>query len=150
MIQRIQTLYLFLVGMLMLVTLFFPLVTLHSVNTVYELDAVRLKDIVSEQSFSTLGLFIVGAVSVLIALITIFLYKNRILQIRLTIFNTLVIIGFCIYVVFLAYSFGRQLEADWVPAVAMALPVICVVLNYLAVRGIGADEALVRSLDRLR
>ena len=32
----------------------------------------------------------------------------------------------------------------------MLSPVIALILDYLAIRNIGADEALVRSLDRLR
>ena len=32
----------------------------------------------------------------------------------------------------------------------LAFPLINLILDYLAIRNIGADEALVRSLDRLR
>ena len=32
----------------------------------------------------------------------------------------------------------------------LALPIINIILTYLAIRAIGKDEALVRSLDRLR
>ena len=33
---------------------------------------------------------------------------------------------------------------------AFALPLVNIILTYLAIRAIGKDEALVRSLDRLR
>ena len=33
---------------------------------------------------------------------------------------------------------------------ALSFPLVSLILNYLAIRNIGADEALVRSLDRLR
>lgn len=151
MIQRIQTLYLLLVGILMTVVLFYPLLVFQTAGTFYEMDAVQLKEIGNEQlSFSTFGLFIVGAVAALIALVTIFLYKKRLIQIRLTIFNTLLIIGFILFVFYLGYSLGKQLNAEWHPTLMVSFPVICLILNYLAIRGIGADEALIRSLNRLR
>ena len=34
--------------------------------------------------------------------------------------------------------------------IALSFPIIALILDYLAIRNIGADEALVRSLDRLR
>ena len=34
--------------------------------------------------------------------------------------------------------------------IALTFPVISLILDYLAIRNIGADEALVRSLERLR
>ena len=34
--------------------------------------------------------------------------------------------------------------------IALSFPIIALTLDYLAIRNIGADEALVRSLDRLR
>ena len=151
MIQRIQTLYLLLVGILMTVVLFFPLLLFQTTEVYYEMDAVQLKEIGNDQfSFSTFGLFIIGAASALIALVTIFLYKKRIIQIRLTIFNTLLIIGFILFVFYLGYNLGKQLNAEWHPTLILSFPVICLILNYLAIRGIGADEALIRSLNRLR
>ena len=34
--------------------------------------------------------------------------------------------------------------------IALSFPLVSLILDYLAIRNIGADEALVRSLDRLR
>ena len=34
--------------------------------------------------------------------------------------------------------------------IALSFPLVNLILDYLAIRNIGADEALVRSLDRLR
>jgi hypothetical protein len=34
--------------------------------------------------------------------------------------------------------------------ISAAFPLIAIILNYLAIRNIGADEALIRSLERLR
>ena len=150
MIQRIQSLYLFLSGILMLITLFFPLFTFQAEGVVYEMDAFRITAPVGAETSSTGGLFVVGIVSVLITLLTIFFYKKRGLQIKLTIFNTVLMLGFIAYAVFLAFDFDAQLNAQWRPGFVMAFPVISVILNWLAIKRIKADEALVKSLDRIR
>ena len=41
-------------------------------------------------------------------------------------------------------------DVDITGKIALTFPFISLILNYLAIRNIGADEALVRSLDRLR
>ena len=41
-------------------------------------------------------------------------------------------------------------EGDFVYKLPIVFPVINIILTYLAIRAIGRDEALVRSLDRLR
>ena len=97
------------------------------------------------------GLFALTAIIALVAMVTIFLYKNRILQIRLCVFNALLMIGFYAYVAFLVWRWqGEVPEMQWQLKLGLAFPVIALILDYLAIRNIGADEALVRSLDRLR
>ena len=45
---------------------------------------------------------------------------------------------------------ARSMEADWNLRIPAAFPLVCVVLDWLAIRAIGKDEALIRSLNRLR
>ena len=97
------------------------------------------------------GLFALTAIIAIIALVTIFLYKKRILQIRLCVFNALLILGFYGFFAFLIYSLKGDMEGASVSVkIALSFPLVNLILDYLAIRNIGADEALVRSLDRLR
>ena len=86
----------------------------------------------------------------LFALITIFLYKNRNLQIRLSNLNMLVI---CIFIGTVFY-FADHSKANEVLVVHYAVgcyfPLIQLVFTFLAMRAIRKDELLVRSADRLR
>ena len=105
-----------------------------------------------ELLYPTWGLFALTAIISLIALITIFLFKKRILQIRLCIFNALLILGFYGLFAFFAWTVKGDMgvDASFSVKFALAFPVVSLILDYLAIRNIGADEALVRSLDRLR
>ena len=42
------------------------------------------------------------------------------------------------------------IQGSFQPNWTIVLPIVNVILTYLAIRAIGSDEALVRSLDRLR
>ena len=154
MIQRIQTVYLLLVVVLLVATLFMPLLTLQIGQEFFSMDASGVSSLVNQEAAAlgtTWGLFALTAIIALVAMVTIFLYKNRIFQIRLCVFNALLMIGFYAYVAFLVWRWqGEVPEMQWQLKLGLAFPVIALILDYLAIRNIGADEALVRSLDRLR
>ncbi len=113
----------------------------------------------SEEYFNALSsylIFIIVMVSILLSLVTIFLFKNRKLQFRLTVINILLAIG----AIVLQYVKVGQLadklmndgstiiSATYLPAAF--LPVVTLVALFLAARGIYKDEKLIKSLDRLR
>jgi hypothetical protein len=82
---------------------------------------------------------------------TITKFKNRILQIRLTIINILLMIGFILVSwYFISASLTQIGEGVYSFKLPMAFPIVAAVLDYLAIRSIGSDEALIRSLDRIR
>lgn len=152
MLQRIQTLFLALAAAAMLIAVSTPLATLYlnGDKVVMEAMGVYLND---NLNVSTWGLFVIGLISSILALITIFLYKNRILQIRLSIFNIIVMVGFYLYFGFLIYKVVSAdvegLSFDKI-SIGVIMPIIAIILTILAIRKIGADEALVQSLNRLR
>lgn len=150
MLQRIQTLFLLLAAAAMLVASVTPLaVFLHQgERVVFEALGVYLN---GELNSSTWGLFLVSMVSSILALLTVFLYKQRMLQIRLSIFNLVCMVGFYLYFGFILYKLYpvENLLFQKV-GVGVIMPVIAIILTILAIRKIGADEALVRSLNRLR
>ncbi|MDD4800100.1 MAG: DUF4293 domain-containing protein [Proteiniphilum sp.] len=150
MLQRIQTLFLLLAAAAMLTASVTPLAEFiyHSDKAVFEAMGIYLNGTLSD---STWGLFVIGAISSVLSLVTLFLYKKRMVQIRLSIFNTLVMVGFYLYFGYILYHVNRVEDLQFQRVgMGMIMPVIAIILTILAIRKIGADEALVRSLNRLR
>ncbi|NCC99242.1 MAG: DUF4293 family protein [Bacteroidia bacterium] len=137
MIQRIQTVYLFIALILGTLMCFFPVA--HVAESTIGFGSFI--------PYSVLCIFIP-----LILLVTIFIYKKRILQIRLTIFNIILMLFqlllIVIYIYFLYKDNGANasIKISW-PIVILPINII---LSYLAIREIGKDEALVHSMERLR
>jgi len=151
MIQRIQTLYLLLVLILSGITLFSV-----QAGFVGNADAIHYvlnyKGIFSGVNYVQ-NVWALSALCVLIpiiALITIFLYKKRILQIRLSIINSVLLAGYYGLLFIYLWQAGNVLNADWYLNIVTAFPLINIILTFLAIRAISKDEALIKSLNRLR
>ena len=157
MLQRIQTIYLLIASISMLLASILPLARFALPNgdiLTFEAMGVYLNGAITD---STWALMAVGAITTLIALLTIFLYKARVLQIRLTILNALLMVGFYLYAGFLYFRVVTspqfaQHESMLSGGISFAVvfPFVAIVVSVLAIRRIYADEALVRSLSRLR
>ena len=148
MIQRIQSVYLLLVTGLLVASMCLPVGALIDVNGM-ECVFKPLGLMIGDTYQSTWGLFGILLLAAIVAFATIFLFKNRILQIRMAIFNSLLLIGY--YLAFLAFFFVLKNEETafrfhW----ALSFPLIAIILNYLAIRAIGRDEAMIHAADRLR
>ena len=147
MIHRIQTVYLLIVAGLLVAAMCLPMG--YFIDTTGEHPFKALGMGVNGTFQSTWGLFGILMLSTLVAAATIFLFKNRMLQIRMTIFNSLLLVGY--YIAFLAFYFALKNDANlfrigW----ALCLPLVSIILNILAVRAIGRDEVMVKAADRLR
>ena len=147
MIQRIQTVYLLLVTGLLIAAMCLPMGYFIDTMGEHSFEVLGLE--VNGAFQSTWGLFGILMLSTIVAFATIFLFKNRMLQIRMSIFNSLLLIGY--YVAFVAFYFAFKNEANlfrigW----ALCLPLISIILNILAIRAIGRDEVMVKAADRLR
>lgn len=153
MLQRIQTIYLLIIVALIVATLFLPLAMLQVGDAFFSFDATGLNTIAEQPKlmYPTWGLFALAAVIAIVSLMAIFMFKKRILQIRLCIFNALLMLGFYGLFAFFVWTLKGELEGVTISVkIALSFPLISLILDYLAIRNIGADEALVRSLDRLR
>ena len=95
MIQRIQTLYLVAIVALMITALLTPLAYFAAGSNIYELFAFELVsqsgDDASAQSTMYMGIIV--ALATIVPLVTIFLYKNRMLQIRLCAVELVLLVG---------------------------------------------------------
>ena len=130
MIQRIQTLYLFVAAILSALSAF--------ILPMYSLDG---ESFAATANASTFGGF--GALMAFFSG-SILLYKNRNLQlliVRLGMVICLLVLGALIYIIQ-----GNGVSADW----GVVIPFFNIVLAFMASKGIQKDQAKVRSLDRLR
>jgi hypothetical protein len=139
MIQRLQTVWLFLASVFAFMTFKFPF---YSGNVANKDNQLELKKFIA--SFDILTLVITSLLGVG-CFITIFLFKKRKLQFRLTIL--LLVLSLLNVVVYFG-KLGQFLTGDlsFAAVFALAIPIFL----YLAARGIWKDEKLVKSLDRLR
>ncbi|MGI6792878.1 DUF4293 domain-containing protein [Bacteroides sp. KG68] len=152
MIQRIQTVYLLLVVILLTVAMCMPMGYFIGADRVTENAFKPLGLYMAGGNFqSTWGLFGILLLSAIIALGTVFLFRNRMLQVRMTIFSSILLIGF--YIAFIVFAFMLKNEPEtatfrlgW----ALCLPAVSIILNYLAFRAIYKDELMVKAADRLR
>ena len=152
MIQRIQTLYLLVVTVLMTMALIFPIAEFIIGDTTYQLNAFSLSG--GGESWSTAWMGILLVLTVVIPFITIFLFKNRTLQIRLCAVEAVLLLGSLVFIGLYYWLTNRLFEGleiahkqfGW----AAIMPVLALILDLMAARAIFKDEVMVRSLDRIR
>jgi hypothetical protein len=147
MIQRIQTVYIFIAALLtgLLVKLDFAELSVEG-----ELYVFNANGIISDDRVLFDGLPILGFIGLitLLHLVIIVLYKKRILQIRILGFTMVLLLG--LVGVMLYFLYAAFEGAEVVFKIPIVFPVIAFILDYLAIRAIGKDEALIRSLNRIR
>jgi len=81
-------------------------------------------------------------------LVIIFLYKNRILQMRLCIYNILFLAGLMGVIMFFLYTL--HFNPSVIFRFPMIFPVVSLILHYLAFRCIRRDYLMVQISSRLR
>ena len=152
MIQRVQSLYLLAIAALMTTAVFSPLAYFVAGVEEFELYAFALKS--AEHSYSAIYMGIVVALAAVVPLVAIFLFKNRMLQIRLCAVELVLLLGSVVFMAIYYYLGGRMfadLEFNTQGLrIAVVFPLVSLILDYLAMRAIFHDEMLVRSLDRIR
>lgn len=151
MIQRIQTLFLLGAVIVSGLYLLFPLAEIVDGETIYQMSALNLVNLDTNEVIGKVySLGILSGVSALISLMAIFLFKNRKLQMRFCMYNLLVLLALIAISAYYLYSLtGEYSDLVHIEIYAM-LPVIALVLNWLAFRSIRKDEILIKSMDRIR
>lgn len=150
MIQRIQSIYLLLSGLLMGSMFFLPLAELANENESFTFLYRGFEDSASELVMPTWALAILLTITTLLSFVIIFLYKKRILQIRLSGLNMGLMLGTTGMIYFLGNQGCKEFATDIVYNIPAVFPIIALILTFLAIRAIGKDEALIRSMDRIR
>ncbi|MCH7414790.1 DUF4293 domain-containing protein [Belliella sp. R4-6] len=159
MIQRIQTVFLFLVAVAMILVVLFPIwqqvnpdQTMMLTLTAWNLEKI---DIQTQQVIESEGKFFIGILAIIaagLALFSLSQYKNRTRQMFLNMINSLVMVVTLALIIWTSH----QANADFRPEVngAFVLGFWAIfggmIMNLLSNRFIRKDEMLVRSVDRIR
>ena len=155
MIQRIQSVFLLLVFASSLAAFFFPIASFWGDLYVVKLWPLGIEEPIPYDVTwpDTILLSAVLGVTGLLAFITIFLYKRRMVQLRLIRFDILLNI---VYLALIFFYFVPEMEsitatsAEYIREPGIYLAIVSVAFLILALRFIRKDEKLIRSADRLR
>ena len=147
MIQRIQTLYILLAGVLTAILYQLKLADLTVNGELMEFYAKGISK-GEELVFNGLPLVLFIAIISLLHVVVIFLFKKRIIQIRLLVFTIILLLG--LFGMFFYFTYAGFEGAKVAFKIPVAFPLVALILDWLAIRAIGKDEALIRSLNRIR
>ncbi len=147
MIQRIQTVFLFLSAVFAGILFFVPVALFNVGNEVLKLSVFGV-----ENHANALLLLILAILMLAVPFVTIFMFKKRELQLKLSSLNVFLNALFC-GLIFLFYvdKIQENLSAETITyAFGTYIPLINMVLSILAMRWIKKDIELIKSVDRLR
>lgn len=146
MIQRKQTLFLLAVTIIAISMFFMPFIVLagdtHNEN-------ICLSSVL--QGYNNSNIYyplILNFIVIILSVIIIFLYKNRVLQYKLS--NLLIVFNVFITGLFFILSFEEAFGTFHSYSFGAFLPIISSIFAFLAAHFIKKDEQLVRSADRIR
>ena len=162
MIQRRQTIFMLLTAILSALLFFMPLMSFEANGEVMHFTIFGIQNPIEMISLSTTYTWPLVVLVILMTvdpIVTMLLYKKRELQVRLCHLNMLLNIVF-IGLVFVYYESDLLgviiaveddiYNLDVAYFIGMALPLVNLVLEVLAIRGIKKDIELLKSVDRLR
>jgi hypothetical protein len=154
MIQRIQTVYLLIAEMLIAALFFVPFAEIavkegsgyrFDINGIYPLGVPN-----PEIILGSLPLVILWALSLILILVTIFVFKNRTVQMRISSINIFLMFSLSGLIYYYGWSGAKMLTGVYSFKIYLVFPLIAAIIIYLAKRAINKDELLVRSIDRIR
>ncbi len=149
MIQRKQSLFLLATAIIATITLFVPFITAHlSANFIVGLSLVsglKHPEAINHQIYFP---FILNCLVIVLSLLTIFLFKNRVLQYKLA--NLALLLSSFVTGLFFLLNFFVDSPVSMDFTFGAFLPIIGGAFAFLASHFIKKDEQLVRSADRIR
>jgi hypothetical protein len=147
MLQRIQTVYLLIAALLLGMLFLYPLADISVGGEIYQFSIEGIFK-GAEKVFSGLPLILFLSLILLLHVYVIFGYKKRIRQMRVLGFTIILLIG--LFGLFFYFAYAGFEGATVSFRIPVAFPLVAAILDYLAIRNIGKDEALIRSVNRLR
>jgi len=154
MLQRIQTVFLLLSSFAIASLFFIPIVKLMGVGEAYCLDFNGIFNMLNAEKveINTITVLILLSIIQIISLLSVIVYKNRVMQIRLIVFNILLLIGLIILAYFISFQASKDLGTKVLvySSAVTYIPVVSIIFYLIAIRSIRKDEKLVKSYDRIR
>lgn len=157
MIQRIQSVYLLLAGLVLAFSFCTPQIyftidgVLFATLTACGINAAN---VVAETGATVIsvpwGVVVFMSLGALLAFVSLFMYKNRKRQIKLINLMLLSIVLVYISDIAYAYAFDAHHNTNMQGAWGVILPFAAYVLGWFARRAVRKDEELVRAADRIR
>lgn len=141
MIQRIQSVWLLLAALVMAAIFYFPL---------YKFSGTSKLPLSIGEDFLAI---VLATASIVLSMVTIFMFKNRKNQKGLVWINILLSIALQVWLVMSVNKQTNSAELSNVSGyywVGLFVPLVCLIFLFLAKGGINKDQKLVKSLDRLR
>ena len=151
MIQRIQSVYLFLAVVVLGLLFFFPLANFSNNQDIIIFSIKGFSRFSPLEQTPTWPLLVINTLSIVLTIVAIVLFKNRPLQIRLTRFALMLNLGF-IALTYFVYGdhLAKVIKMPVNYELGSFLPVIALVFHVLAIYAINKDERLIKSIDRIR
>ena len=152
MIQRIQTLFLLLALICMSVFYFVPFGSLEmqTESGITDISMGLYGIDFGEEHYSTLPLLILLSFVVFTLLVTTLMHRHRVLQLRTRTLNLILALGCSGLAFFFLYQASEKFATNYHTSILVVLPIVAAIFIALAIRGIAKDEALIRSIDRIR
>lgn len=153
MIQRIQSLYILAAAVALGSLFFIDLGHLSGPAGLFNVTHYGVVDVTKENPEVITYLFPLAAVltvTFVLVVIDLFLFKNRLLQMRVATTTAALSIACVLLLPLTNVMVASTLEMEWHLHWTLALPLVASFLMVLAYRRISDDEALIRSLNRLR
>lgn len=155
MIQRIQTLFLAIAFLAIILVFFFPLAGYLSDQQYYKFFLNEIRNMVPSNAdvygqFFTLPFILIVLGMLIIIVMTIIAYKKRLRQMKLLNFGILLNVVLIVLMFFYTDKISKDLAIPTRYDVGSIFPLISLIFQVLALRSVRRDEKLVRSLDRLR
>lgn len=155
MLQRVQTIWLFFASSAIFSLFLFPYLQVYNLDGSFRaLKITGVQESVGGQIVQTesfIALTIAAVIIALIPMVTIFLFKDRKLQIKLCYLTIVAILGFSFWLVQTAKAALGEITIQTENyGLGIILPSLSIFFMILALRGIKKDENLIKSADRLR
>jgi hypothetical protein len=154
MIQRIQTVYLFLAILLIAALFYLPFAELtNTKGELYLLDAKGLYPVITQIAvplFINTAVLILCAACIALMMITIFRYKTLKRQMSLAKISVLALLILAAVIFYEIYTSTHMLGGSYNIKIYAVFPIISLILVWLALRGMHKDDQLIKSIDRIR
>ena len=158
MIQRVQSIFLFIAAVAAFAILFLPIWGKIDPSTGQKTLITAMKMVhvdspeATAETTNTIVISILAVLSSVVALGSLFSFKDRLKQMKLNLLNALILASTVAVIIYYYYnaqeSFAPEMRGEF--GYGFFMPLIALFCNSLANRFIRKDERLVKSVDRLR